>query len=603
MAFCSLARASKLPSSSTLLQVGRAISGKASTSLYFDVKKDSWGNSMLEVKVNGIGVLRTPQINKGAAFTEEERRLLGLDGLLPPAVKTMQQQHERCYRRYSSFADPLQKYQYLRELQERNEHLYYNLIIEHLEEMLPIIYTPTVGEACRKYSYLYNFARGLSFSPSNIQMADEIVKNYYLSDIRMIVATDSSAILGIGDQGYGGMGIPIGKLALYTAAGGVSPFNTCPVTMDVGTNRIDLQKDSLYLGIKRNRMTGTEYMAFFESFVKAVKKHWPRAIIQWEDLSKDAAFNVLDRFRDEVSSFNDDVQGTGAVTLAGVISACKMLNQKLKDQTVVISGAGAGGAGVAWIIREGMKREGLSHEEAISRVFVLDSVGLLYTGRPKMEDYKERFCQTAASISGWTKKGATPDLMETVLNTKCTVLLGLSGIAGQFTEALVKAAAANCQNPIIFPLSNPNDNVEATPEDVFRWTNGKAMVACGSPFPEVSFGGKNYPIGQGNNAFIFPGLGNGSILAGASKITDNMIMEAAYALSEYTIQNWVPKGRFYPPVTEMRAVSVAVATRVIGAAIADGVATTPDIKNADADSLVRKEFWQPKYPMCVPVHY
>jgi malate dehydrogenase (oxaloacetate-decarboxylating) len=289
--------------------------------------------------------------------------------------------------------------------------------------------------------------------------------------------------------------------------------------------------------------------------------------------------------------------------LAGVVAACKLLNQKLRDQVVVISGAGAGGAGVAWIIREGMKREGLSHEEAIKRVLVLDSVGLLYTGRPRMEEYKERFCQPASVISNWSKKGDTPNLLETVVNSKCTCLLGLSGIAGQFTEELVKATAANCENPIIFPLSNPNDNVEATPEEIYRWTNGKAMVACGSPFPEVSFGGKNYPIGQGNNAFVFPGLGNGAILAGASKITDNMIMEAAYALSDYTIQNWVPKGRFYPPVSEMRSVSIAVATRVISAAIADGVATTPDIKNADPEALVRREFWQPKYPLCVPVHY
>jgi malate dehydrogenase (oxaloacetate-decarboxylating) len=586
---------------SSFRKAQRSLTSKA-TSAYFDIKK-SQGTAVMEVKVNGIAALRIPQINKGAAFTEEERRLLGLDGLLPPAVKTMLQQHDQCYRRYSSYRDPIDKYQYLRELQERNEHLYYNLVIEHIEEMLPIIYTPTVGEACRKYSYLYNFPRGLSFSPKNIDEVDKIVSSYYLTDIRMIVATDSSAILGIGDQGYGGMGIPIGKLALYTAAGGVCPFNTCPVTIDIGTNRQDLLKDSMYLGVKHNRLTGSEYMKVFEKFVAAVKKHWPNAIIQWEDLSKDAAFGVLERFRDEVSSFNDDVQGTGAVTLAGVLAACKLLNKNLKDQIVVISGAGAGGAGVAWIIREGMKREGLSHEEAIKRIFVLDSVGLLYKGRPKMEDYKNGFCQDPSAIQGWTMKKDIPDLAETVANSKCTVLLGLSGIAGQFTEALVKQVATHCERPIVFPLSNPNDNVEATPENIFKWTNGKALVACGSPFPDVIWDGKRNPIGQGNNAFIFPGLGNGSILCGAKKITDNMVMEASYALADYTAVNWLPRGRFYPPVSEMRTVSVNVASRVIAQAIADGVATVPEVKNIDPEALVRQHFWQPKYPICVPVTY
>lgn len=465
---------------------------------------------------------------------------------------------------------------------------------------MPIIYTPTVGDACRQFSHMYNFARGLSFSPKNIDFADSIVNSYYLNDIRMIVATDSSAILGIGDQGYGGMGIPIGKLALYTAAGGVSPFQTCPVALDIGTNRKDLQSDSLYLGVRHNRLVGREYLEFMEKFVRAVKRNWPRAIIQWEDLSKDAAFTVLDHFRDSVSSFNDDIQGTGAVTLGGVLVACHMLKKPLKEQVVVVSGAGAGGAGVANAIREGMKREGLSHEEAAKRVFVLDSVGLLYEGRSRTEDYKKTFCHTPA-VKAWSASGKeAPDLFETVKNSGCTVLLGLSGIPGQFTEQIVRQMAANTPRPIIFCLSNPNANVEAQPEDVFKWTDGQCLVAAGSPFPPVSYKGKEYPIGQGNNAFIFPGLGTGAILAGAKKVTDAMIAEGAYALAEYTIENWVSKGRIYPPVSEIRKVNQKVAVRVIHQAIADKVNTTDFSKVKNIEEFVLSEAWNPVYPKIVP---
>jgi len=344
-------------------------------------------------------------------------------------------------------------------------------------------------------------------------------------------------------------------------------------------------------------MTGDEYMKFMENFVKAVKRNWPKAIIQWEDLSKDAAFGVLHRFRDEVSSFNDDIQGTGAVTLAGVLAACKTLGTKLKDQVVVVSGAGAGGAGVAMIIREGMKREGLSHEEASKRVLVLDSMGLLYHGRSRMEDYKNDFAQSV-EVKKWAKAGEAPSLLETIVESKATVLLGLSGMPGQFTEGIVKQMVANTDRPIIFPLSNPTSSCEALPVDIFNWTNGKALVACGSPFAPVKWEGKEYPIGQGNNAFVFPGLGAGAIIAGASKITDNMIMEGAYALAEYTIEKWIAKGRIYPPVSEMRVVSSGVAVRVAKQALKDGVATAITEKD-DIEAKVKAEFWNPTYPKVV----
>eukprot|EP00993_Chasmostoma_nieuportense_P006174 NODE_678_length_1957_cov_109.398907_g629_i0.p1 GENE.NODE_678_length_1957_cov_109.398907_g629_i0~~NODE_678_length_1957_cov_109.398907_g629_i0.p1 ORF type:complete len:603 (+),score=122.26 NODE_678_length_1957_cov_109.398907_g629_i0:37-1809(+) len=577
--------------------VSSALARAVSTSPYFDIKTDKEGHSYIESSVSGLACLRLPQINKGAAFTLEEREALGLQGLLPPVSNTMQLQLEKNYRRYSQLASPIEKYQYLRELQERNEHLYFAFVMDHLEEMMPIIYTPTVGEACRKYSHYYNFPRGLSFSHKNIDDASDIIGSYFLQDIRMIVATDSSAILGIGDQGYGGMGIPIGKLALYTAAGAVSPSHTCPVALDIGTNRTDLLEDTQYLGVRHKRLVGDEYMSFMEKFVAAVKHNWPKAILQWEDLSKDAAFSVLHRFRDEISSFNDDVQGTGAVTLGGVLVACKAKGQALKDQVVVVSGAGAGGAGVALAIRAGMIKEGLSLAEASKRVLVLDSVGLLYEGRDRMEGYKHELAQPA-EVKSWGA-GVAPSLAETVKQSGCTVLLGLSGIPSQFDEALVRQMAANTERPIIFCLSNPNANVEAMPEDVFEWTDGKVLIAAGSPFAPVQYNGVEHPIGQGNNAFIFPGLGAGAVCAGAKKITDDMISAGAYALADYTTQHWLPKGRIYPPVSEIRKVNQAVAVAVIKQAIADKV-NTRDFGSEDIAAVVEREAWQPAYPTVVP---
>eukprot|EP00993_Chasmostoma_nieuportense_P006434 NODE_705_length_1929_cov_217.319090_g546_i1.p1 GENE.NODE_705_length_1929_cov_217.319090_g546_i1~~NODE_705_length_1929_cov_217.319090_g546_i1.p1 ORF type:complete len:573 (+),score=105.60 NODE_705_length_1929_cov_217.319090_g546_i1:60-1721(+) len=530
------------------------------TSMYFDVQH-SGSQTILESKLTGVAALRMPQLNKGAAFTEEERKSLHLSGLLPPGVKTMEQQLVRTYRRYSAQPSPLEKYQYLRDLQERNEHLYFALVMDHLEEMMPIIYTPTVGDACRKYSHMYNYPRGLSFSHKNIDQASKIMGEYFLTDIRMIVATDSSAILGIGDQGYGGMGIPIGKLALYTAAGGVSPFQTCPVALDVGTNRKDLIEDPMYLGVRHSRLTGSTYMQFFEKFVQAVKTNWPKAIVQWEDLSKDAAFSVLERFRDEISSFNDDIQGTGAVTLGGVLAACKSLGKSLKDQVVVVSGAGAGGAGVALAIRAGMEREGLSPDQTRKQVLVLDSAGLLIEGRSRMEAYKHTLAQSAELKSWAVTGGEAPTLMETVTNSKATVLLGLSGIAGQFTEPVVKQMAANVDRPIIFCLSNPNANVEALPEDVIRWTDGKVLTASGSPFADVNYKGKNFP--------------------------------------DYTATHWLEKGRIYPPIAEIRKVNQQVALRVMKQAIKEGVATVK-FHDEDPENVMARAAWQPTYPTIVP---
>jgi len=376
-------------------------------SRYYDVKRDEKGERYLEPYVTGFLLLRLPLLNKGTAFTEEERRLLGLEGLLPPHVHTLEEQKERVYRRYRLIQSPLEKHIYLRHLQDRNEVLFYALVVDHLEEMLPILYTPTVGEAVREFSHIYRYPRGFTASTKNIDRIDEALQNVPLEDVRLIVATDSSAILGIGDQGYGGMAISIGKLTLYTAAGGVGPDKTLPVELDVGTDREDLLKDPLYLGVRHRRLRGEEYFRFLDRFVEAVRRRYPKALIQWEDFAKETAFQVLERYRKVIPSFNDDIQGTGAVALAGVLSACRLKGERLSDQVVVVYGAGAGGIGVAWALVEGMKREGLSEEEAKARVLVLDSKGLLVEGR-SMEDYKRPYAQRPERLWGCALPGSTP---------------------------------------------------------------------------------------------------------------------------------------------------------------------------------------------------
>jgi len=561
---------------------------------YFDIKKDAQGNEYMEVYLEGIALMRLVLTNKGTGFTYEERIALGLDGLLPPQVNTLQQQVDRVYRGYLRVADPLAKYQYLRALQERSEILFYGLLAGHLEEMLPIVYTPTVGQAVQEFSYLYQNSRGLSFSPLNIDRADRVVKNYPWNDVRLIVATDSSAILGIGDQGYGGLAIAIGKLALYTAGGGVSPYHTMPVKLDVGTDRLDLINDPFYLGVRQRRMRGETYLEFLDKFVDAVHKRWPAAVIQWEDLAKDVAFTVLERYRHRHPCFNDDIQGTGAVALSGVLSASRLKGESISDQRVVVFGAGAGGVGVAWAITQGMIRDGLTPEEARARVFVIDSRGLLVEGR-SMDSYKQPFAQLRESISGWRIVGDTPTMLEVIENAGVTVLLGLSGQAGAFNEPVVRAVAQNTTRPVIFPLSNPTSSSEALPEDILDWTEGRAMIATGSPFPEVVRKGQTHPIGQGNNAFIFPGLGFAALLSECSEITDEMVLEAAYALADYDAAQHLEVGRVYPPIRELNEVSIRVAVRVIDRALAQGVAQKTSLQGRDLDAYVRSRFWRPRY--------
>jgi malate dehydrogenase (oxaloacetate-decarboxylating) len=564
----------------------------ARISRYFEVVRDERGHELLRVGIDGAALTRLPLTNKGTTFPEDERIALGLDGLLPPYVTTIEQQLERTYLAYQGEPTPIAKYTYLRGLQERNEILFYALIERHLGEMLPIIYTPTVGDAVIHASSIYRGARGLSLSPRNAPRAAQVMQNCMLDDVRMVVATDSSAILGIGDQGWGGMAIAIGKLALYTVAGGVSPYRSLPIGLDVGTDRKDLLDSPAYLGLRQKRLRGAEYLALTDQVVDAIRARWPRAVIQWEDLSKDTAFDVLDRYRKRVPSFNDDIQGTGAVALAGLVGACSLRGRKLRDEVVAVYGAGAGGAGVAWAVQQGMVREGLALDEARARVLVLDSKGLLVEGRA-MEDYKRAYAQPRARLAGWGE--GSFDLAQTIEKGKATVLLGLSGQPHTFTEPMVRAMCANVERPVVFPLSNPTSACEATPADLLAWSRGRAIVATGSPFAPVRVGDKDQAIGQGNNAFIFPGLGFGSILAEASEITDGMVLVASYALAEYVAEKYLAAGLIYPPVEEMSEVAKRVATRVLQQAFDDGVACTRKTTREGAAAYVRAKFWRAAY--------
>ena len=569
------------------------VSAARSTRRGFAVARDREGELRLEVFVDGDLLLRCPLTNKGTAFTRAERAELGLEGLLPPRIESLETQATRAYAAYLEASTPIAKSRFLRQLQDRNEVLFYFLLERHLRDMLPIVYTPTVGEAVERFSSMFETARGMSVTRDDSDDMASVVATYPCEDARMIVATDSSAILGIGDQGYNGLAIPIGKLALYTVGGGVSPFRTVPAVLDVGTDREDLLEDPLYLGVQRKRLRGDAYLAFMASFVDAVHRRWPRAIIQWEDLAKEAAFTVLDAFRDVVPSFNDDIQGTGAVALAGLLSACRLQGRRLSDERFLVLGAGAGGIGVARAIRGALLREGLGADETRARIFVLDSKGLLVEGRA-MEPYKRDFAQPLDSLRDWTTAGSVPTLQEVVDHAGITALLGLSGQAGVFSEQVVRSVAKNSARPIVFALSNPTTSCEAHPADLLAWTSGRALVATGSPFEPVELEGTTHVIGQGNNAFIFPGLGFGAILAGARSITDHMVESAALALADYTSERWLDRGLLYPPIEDLREASVRVAVSVARAAVADGVAQAAGLPD-DLEGYVRAKAWRPRY--------
>lgn len=561
---------------------------------YFDYKVDKNGKPYVEVSVRGVMLLRLPETNKGTAFSDQERKELGLHGFLPPQVVDMEIQIERLYRNFARQPDAISKHQFLRALQERSEVLFYALLERHLVEMVPIVYTPTIGLAVQQFSNLYTTSRGLTLAQKTITEVEDILAQHPWHDVRMLVVTDSSAILGIGDQGMGGLAICIGKLSLYTAGGGLCPFRTVPVNLDVGTEREELLQDRHYLGTHQHRLVGDAYFDFVDRFVSAVQKKWPKAIIQWEDFAKNVAFLVLERYRNTIPSFNDDIQGTGAVALAGLLSACRNKGEKLSDQRVVVAGAGAGGVGVALAVIEGMVHEGLSREQARRRLFVLDAHGLVVEGITP-DAYKFPVAQFQDSYQNWTISGKLPNLLEVVEQAKPTVLLGLSGVPGLFNGHIISLMARYNRQPVIFPLSNPTANCEAVPEEIVKWTQGRAIIATGSPFDDVEYDGRSYPVGQGNNAFIFPGLGFAAVLGECTRISDGMVLEAAYALADYTAEHYLASGLIYPPIADLQKVSQAITVRVLAKALDDGSATLTDLADRDLADYVRKNFWKAEH--------
>jgi malate dehydrogenase (oxaloacetate-decarboxylating) len=556
------------------------------------------GGLCVAVPYRGSQLLAQPMFNKGSAFTREERSAFGLDGLLPWASNTLEQQARRVYENVTRKTDPLERHIGLAALHDRNEHLFYRVLSDHLEELLPIVYTPTVGRACQDFSHIFRRSRGLWITPAHLGRILQVLDSAPFDDIRLIVVTDNERILGLGDQGAGGMGIPIGKLAIYTAAAGIHPSQTLPVSLDVGTENRALLADDLYLGWRHPRLRGEAYDALVDEFVKAVAQRFPRAVLQWEDFKKQNAFNLLDRYRNVLPSFNDDIQGTGACVLAGVIAATRITGIPLARQRTVILGAGAAGIGIARQLRDGLRRAGVTGDDLVRAVTLVDVAGLLAADGQPLDDYQAAFAWPARLLaaSGLTR----PHDLETVVRTlRPTVLLGVCGQAGAFGQAAVRAMAEAAERPVIMPLSNPTSQSEATPADLMAWTDGRALVATGSPFGPVAFGGRMSRIGQGNNAFIFPGIGLGVLVAQAREVNEGMCRVAAEALADQVSREDLAAGTLFPPIRDLRRVAARIAEAVVREARDTGLGRKlPDEAISDAVSAAQ---WDPRYPALEPV--
>jgi malate dehydrogenase (oxaloacetate-decarboxylating) len=549
------------------------------------------------VPYRGPQLLSHPMYNKSTAFTREERASFGLDGLLPDAVSTMEMQAARVHGNIVRKDDPVERYIGLAALQDRNEHLFYRVLVDHLEDYLPIVYTPTVGRVCQMYSKIFRRARGLWITPRQRGHIYEALGNAPYEDVRLIVATDNESILGLGDQGAGGMGIPIGKLALYTAAAGIHPAHTLPISLDVGTDNQALLEDDLYIGWRQPRLRGDEYHALVDEFVHAVRRRFPKAVLQWEDFRKGTAFALLDRYRKVLPSFNDDIQGTAAVALAGILAASRLLAMPLTRHRIVILGAGAAGVGIARLVREALQRAGLRGDDLRRALAVLDSHGLVVEGEGPAEDYRRELAWPAALAAA---NGLEPghDLLAVVRALHPTVLIGVSGATGAFTETVVREMAAHVERPLVFPLSNPTSQAEASPADVVKWTEGRALVSTGSPFPAVVHAGRTRRIGQGNNVFVFPGVGLGALVAEAREITDGMFRAAAERLADELREEDLETGALYPPIPALRRVTAHIAEAVVRQARADGVAA--DVAGDDVAHRVAEAMWEPHYIRLVP---
>ncbi len=551
------------------------------------------GKEYSAVHHTGRPVLLNPFTNKGTAFTAEERESLGISGLVPPAIFTIEEQLNRVYENYQAKGTSLERFIHLASLQDRNETLFFRLVHEHIDEMMPIVYTPVVGEACQNFSRIWRRARGLYISYEQRDEIEKILANHPRPPA-VIVVTDGERILGLGDQGAGGMGIPIGKLCLYTLCAGIPPHLTLPIMLDVGTDNEDRLNDPLYVGLRHKRIRGKEYQDFVDRFVDAVQKVYPDALLQWEDFLKGNAIFQLNRFRDRLCTFNDDIQGTGGVVVAGVFSGLRITGQTMKDQRILFAGAGASAQGISDLLVSAILEEGLTLEEARERIWTVDSRGLVTKDRQGLEDFKATYARDVAELETYKcEDRSRVTLEETVWGAKPTILIGTSGTPGMFTQPVVSAMAELNDRPMVFPLSNPTSKSECTAEQAIQWSDGRAIVATGSPFDPVEHKGRQYRIGQGNNAFIFPGVGLGVWVGRAKRVTDGMFLAAAKALADQVTEADLAEVAVYPQLTRIRECSRAVACAVVRCAIEEGHADKDAQENLE--ERIEKAMWFPEY--------
>ena len=552
------------------------------------------GEDYYEIYIRGRQLLNDSHLNKGSAFTEEERLCLGLDGMLRAGVSTLESQMERVYRAYQRKTDDLERYIYLAGLQDRSEPLFYRLLAEHLEEMVPIIYTPTVGQACLQMSHIQRRYRGIYITQENIANIDQIFQGQPQPQVNLIVVTDGERILGLGDLGSDGMGIPVGKVSLYVAAGGVHPAVCLPVSLDVGTNNQRLLDDPLYLGVRKPRLRGADYEELIEKFILGVKRNFPGALLQWEDFGKQTAFKNLDRYRERILSFNDDIQGTGATALSALMTAMRIKQSRFQDERYVIVGMGQAGTGVAMNIRAMLMAEGLNDDQARGRIFAVDMQGLLVEDDPLLEGPQMPLAQRKAAVEGWTlREPSRIGLEDVIRNAHPTVLIGATAQPGLFSEAILAETAKHSTRPIVLALSNPTNKCECTPEAVWRATDGKGLVATGSPFAPMNWNGRTLQASQCNNLYIFPGLGLGALVSKASRVTDAMFLAASKAISAFVTPQQEAMGLLLPEMKDIRKVSASVALAVGISAREAGLARLLD--DQVLEQIILKAQWDPRY--------
>lgn len=558
-------------------------------------QKDETGQKYLEIDALGYDLINNPILNKGRSFPEDERIAFKLRGLVPPSSYPLSKVVDKDYKVIKNLTDDLGRHIFLRGIQDRNETLFYGILTEYIEEMMPLVYTPTVGQACQKFGQIYQKARGLFISYPNRDCIDEILDNEFLDDTEVIVVSDGERILGLGDLGAGGMGIPIGKLSLYTACAGIPPQKTLPIILDAGTDNEELLKDPLYLGWRNKRVRGKDYDDFVEKFVQAIKKRFPNVLLQWEDFAQANALKLLNRYKDQLCTFNDDIQGTASIVVGALLSGIAASGIPLTKQKVAVLGAGSAGVGISNLIVDAMIEEGISRNEALNNIFLVDRYGLI-TDQVESLDFQQPFLKPLATLKNWNIENSSDiSFLETVTNANITMIIGVCGQTGAFSREVIEQMAKNCERPIIFPLSNPTAKCEAHPHDVLAWTNGKAIVGTGSPFTPYMTGDKERRIDQVNNSYIFPGIGLGIRAVNASRVTDHMFLTAAKALAELSPAKQDPNANLLPPLKEVRQVSRHIAIAVAKEAYAQGLSSLGKLSETQIMDLIDDYMWEPVY--------